>query len=44
MSSQYFPSHKDGTSIDVNLNLSGYATKDDLKNLNVDTSSSALKT
>ena len=37
MSSQYFPSHKEGSTFDVNLNLSGYATKDDLKNLNVDT-------
>ena len=43
MIGQYFPAHKDGNSIDVNLNLSGYATKDDLKNLNVDTSSFALK-
>ena len=43
MSSQYFSFHKDGHSIDLNLNLSGYATKDDLKNLNADTSSFALK-
>ena len=44
MSIQYFPSHKDGRSIDINLSLSGYATKEDLKNLNVDTSSFAFKT
>ena len=43
MSNQYFPLHKDGHSIDINLNLSGYARKDDLKNLNADTSSFALK-
>ena len=43
MSSQYFASHK-GESHDINLNLSGYATKDDLKNLNADTSRFALKT
>ena len=42
MSSQYFPSHKSG-SIDISLNLSGYATKDYLKILNVDTSRFALK-
>ena len=44
MSSQYFPQHKYCSSIDVNLNLSGYSTKENLKNLNVDTSSFALKT
>ena len=44
MSNNYFPSNKDGHNIDVNLNLSDYAAKGDLKNLNVDTSSFALKT
>ena len=44
MSSQYFPSPKDSGSIDINLNLNGYAAKDDFKNLDVDTSSFALKT
>ena len=44
MSNHYFPSRKDGHSTDVNLNLSSYATKSDLKNLNVDTSSFVLKT
>ena len=43
MSENYFPSHKDGHDINVNLNLTGYATKDDLKNLNADTSSFASK-
>ena len=43
-SDRYFPSYKDGSSVDVNLNLIGYATKEDLKNLNIDTSSFALKT
>ena len=37
MSEKYFPSHKDGHDINVNLNLNGYATKDDIKNLNADT-------
>ena len=32
MSSKYFPPHK-GISIVINLNLSNYATKDDLKNI-----------
>ena len=33
MSEKYFPSHKDGHDINVNVNLNstGYATKDDLK-------------
>ena len=43
MSEKYFPSHKDGNDINVNLNLTGYATKDDLKNLNADTSNFASK-
>ena len=42
--SKYFPSYKGGGSIDVNLNLTGYATKENLKNLTVDSSSFALKT
>ena len=37
MSEKYFPSHKDCHDINVNLNLTGYATKDDLKTLNADT-------
>ena len=40
MSEKYFPSHKDGHDINVNLTLTGYATKDDL---NADTSSFASK-
>ena len=43
MSEKYFPSHKDGHDINANLNSTGCATKDDLKNLNADTSSFALK-
>ena len=43
MSEKYFPCHKDGHDINVNLNLTGYATKDDLKNLKADTSSFASK-
>ena len=43
-SGRYFPSYKGGSSIDVNLNLTGYATKKDLRKLSVDTSSFALKT
>ena len=44
MSNKYFPSLEDGNNFNVNLNLSAYATKDDLKDLtNVDTSSFALK-
>ena len=43
MSSQYFSSHK-GDSTDVNLNLGGYATKEDLKNFGADISNFALKT
>ena len=31
MGEKYFPSHKDDHDIIVNLNLTGYATKDDLK-------------
>ena len=43
MSGQFFPPNKSG-SIDINLNLSNYATKDDLKNITyVDTSGFALK-
>ena len=40
MSEKYFPSHKDGYDINVNLTLTGYATKDDL---NGDTSSFVSK-
>ena len=43
MGEKYFSSHKDGLDIYVNLNVTGYATQDDLKNLNADTSSFALK-
>ena len=44
MSSEYFPSHK-GDAIDINLNLSNYATKDDLKNITpINVSGFALKT
>ena len=43
MSEKYFPSQEDGHDINVNLNLTGYATKDDLKDLNADTSSFASK-
>ena len=43
MSEKYFPSQEDGNDINVNLNLTGYATKDDLKDLNADTSSFASK-
>ena len=44
MNSQYFTLHK-GDSVDINLNWSDYATKDDLKNVTgTDISSFALKT
>ena len=44
MSSEYFPSHK-GDTIDINLNLSNYATKDDLKNITpINVSGFALET
>ena len=43
MSEKYFSLHKEGHDINVNLNLTDYATKGDLKNLNADTSSFALK-
>ena len=44
--SQYFPQYKkSGRDINVKLDLSNYATKDDLKYINhVDASSFALKT
>ena len=44
MSDQYFPPNKDGRDINVNLDLTGYETKEDLKILNVDTSLTGLKT
>ena len=45
--SQYFPKPYEpfGGDINVTVNLSNYATKDDIKNItNIDTSSVALKT
>ena len=45
--SQYFPKQYEalGGDIDVTVDLSNYATKDDIKNItHVDTSSFALKT
>ena len=44
MSSQYFPLYNNKGEISVKLDLSNYATKTDLKNLNADTTSFALKT
>ena len=46
MSSQYFPPHsKRDASVNVELDLSNYATKDDVKNItHVDVSSFASKT
>ena len=46
MSSQYFPPHNNsGENIKVELDLSNYATKDDVKNITqVDVSSYASKT
>ena len=45
MSSQYFPTYSvNSKSIKIKLDLSNYATKTDLKNLNADTSSFTLKT
>ena len=43
MSSQYFPSYKNKGEISVKLDLSNYAPKSDLKYLNADTKSFALK-
>ena len=43
MSEKYFPSRKDGHDINVNLNLTGYATKDDLKILNAEINLGHLK-
>ena len=45
MSSQYFPTYSvNSKSIEIKLDLSNYATKTYLKNLNSDTSAFALKT
>ena len=40
---QYFPPHKSNNEITVKLGLSSHATKDNLKNLNANTSYFALK-
>ena len=45
MSSQYFPPYESSNNIKVELDLTNYATKDDVKNItHVDVSSYATKT